>query len=554
MKNFVFIISLFTIVSCTKQVENSTTEIKNPITTPIVTYTYNQSISNTSPMFFLGNAKNVTSTDFNLNQYINPLWFTKGNLFTLESIKKTNTWVGITTSIVNDFNNDGFQDLFLSFMGSENESIPFKLFLYDVNERKLVDKSDFIIENIGQSFNRKAMCADLNGDKILDFICVSHPEANNMDLSYFDIVMSEGQKWRQKRIKVASRTKSEGYYHGFAIGDVDNDKDIDIVLAMWHNTNQGITTYLNDGKGVFTEKKAIVFSGDNLNEENMSFTQELSDVNNDNCLDLIYWGSQNTYIKFGNCDGTFGGNYLKLNQSFSWDYKFVDFDQDNLKDLAIFYSDNTKKIIFYKNQGTNIKPSYIKVNEITVDFSASYIDVKDLNNDGKFDIIPAKLFDGDIDLNFTDGKTSGYFPKYQVLFGQGGFNFQLKNYPILTPIESINFDNTSKKINWIVTHLTNVDNPFLSPLSMDNLRGDIANWVIYLSSSPIDNINSSQVKKINIAASSIDKALVASNTFNYSYQIEKDLLDVNYIRIGYIDLNGVENSLSYEIKLEKTKN
>lgn len=552
MKNLIIFSSLLIFISCTKQVEDPVNDVNNPI--PNVTFTFNQTTSNATPMFFLGSAKNVTSTDFNLTQYLNPIWFTRGNLFSLESIKKTNTWVGITSTLVNDFNNDGFQDLFMSFMGSENESIPFKLFLYDVNERKLVDKSDFILENIGQSFNRRAMCADLNGDKILDFICVSHPEVDKMDLSYFDVVLSEGLKWKQKRIKVSSRIKSEGYYHGFAIGDVDNDKDIDIVLAMWHNPNQGITTYLNDGKGIFTEKKAIVPSGDNLNEENMSFTQELSDINNDNCLDLIYWGTQNTYIKFGNCDGTFGGNYLKLNQSFSWDYKFVDFDQDNLKDLAIFYSDNIKKIIFYKNQGTSTKPNYNKVNEITVDFAASYIDVKDINNDGKFDIIPAKLFDGDIDLNFTDGKTSGYFPKYQVLFGQNGFNFQLKNYPILTPIESINFDNSTKKISWIVTHLTNVDNPFLSPLSMDNLRGDVANWVIYLSSSPIDNINSNQIKKINIAASSIDKALVASNTFNYSYQIEKDLLDINFIRIGYIDLNGVENSLSYEIKLVKTKN
>ncbi|MFZ9243197.1 MAG: FG-GAP repeat domain-containing protein, partial [Sediminibacterium sp.] len=335
----------FVIASCTKQVENPIIDNKVPTPPTPVTYTYTQTYS-TSPMLLLGSVKNISSTDLNLNQYLNPIWNNRGMLFNLESVKKTNSWVGVTTTLVNDFNNDGFQDLFISFMGSENESIPFKLYLYDQIEKKLVDKSDLISENIGQSFNRKAMCADLNGDKILDFICVSHPEANNMDLSYFDIIISEGQKWKQKRLKVASRLKSEGYYHGFAIGDVDNDKDIDIVLAMWHNPTQGITTFLNDGKGAFVEKKSIVMSGENLPEENMSFTQELSDINNDNNLDLIYWGSQNTYIKFGNNDGTFGGSYLKLNQSFSWDYKFVDLDQDNLKDLIIFYSDNIKKVIF----------------------------------------------------------------------------------------------------------------------------------------------------------------------------------------------------------------
>ncbi len=539
---------VFVIASCTKQVENPIIDNKVPTPPTPVTYTYTQTYS-TSPMLLLGSVKNISSTDLNLNQYLNPIWNNRGMLFNLESVKKTNSWVGVTTTLVNDFNNDGFQDLFISFMGSENESIPFKLYLYDQIEKKLVDKSDLISENIGQSFNRKAMCADLNGDKILDFICVSHPEANNMDLSYFDIIISEGQKWKQKRLKVASRLKSEGYYHGFAIGDVDNDKDIDIVLAMWHNPTQGITTFLNDGKGAFVEKKSIVMSGENLPEENMSFTQELSDINNDNNLDLIYWGSQNTYIKFGNNDGTFGGSYLKLNQSFSWDYKFVDLDQDNLKDLIIFYSDNIKKVIFYKNQGTSTKPSFSKISELNVDFFSSYIDLKDVNNDGKIDIVPVNFFDGDIDQNYTDGKTSGYYPKNTVLLGQGGFGFSSKVYPILTPIEAINFDATSKKLSWVTTFLPNVDNPFLTPLTMDNLRGEVNNWVIYISNTPIHNLSNS--KRILVPNTTIERQITASNTFNLSYNIEKELLDVSYIRIGYIDTNGVESSLSYEIKIDK---
>jgi hypothetical protein len=121
----------------------------------------------------------------------------------------------------------------------------------------------------------------------------------------------------------------------------------------------------------------------------------------------------------------------------------------------------------------------------------------------------------------------------------------------LTPIEVINFDLTSKKLSWISTFLPNVDNPFLNPLSMDNLRGDVNNWVIYLSSNPIVNINTSQVKRILIPHSTIEKQLVSSNTFNFSCLIEKELLDVSYIRIGYLDNNGVESSLSYEVKIER---
>jgi hypothetical protein len=546
MKFFYLVIFTLIVISCSKQVDQTTTVTGNP--TPV--YTYSQTYS-TTPYLFVGNAKNLTSTDLNLNQYLNPIWNLKGGILNIDSLKKSNTWIGITTTLVNDFNKDGFQDLFISFMGSENESIPFKLFLYDQTEKKIVDKSDFIIDNVGEPFNRKSMSADLNGDKILDFICVSHPEANNMDLSYFDILLSEGQRWRQKRIKTASRNRSEGYYHGFATGDVDNDGDIDVVLAMWHNSNQGITSFINDGKGAFAEKKSILMSGDNLPEENVSFTQELSDINNDNCLDLIYWGSQNTYIKFGNCDGTFGGSYLRLNQNYAWDYKFVDLDQDNLKDLIIFSVDNYKKIIFYKNSGTSNRPIFIKNSELNVEFSASYIDLKDINNDGKIDIIPIHFFDGDFDKNLTDGNTSGYFPKNSILLGQGGFNFINKSYPVLTPIESINLDPTSKKISWVATYLPNVDNPFLNPLTMDNLRADISSWIIYISTASISNLNSSQVKRIMIPHATIEKQLVSSNTYNFSYLIEKDLFDVSFIRIGYIDANGIENSPSYEVKIQR---
>jgi len=543
----IFFFSSLIILSfaCKKNSPEVTSQTKLPIE-----HTYSQSYSS-SPMIFADFAKNTLADDLNTKQFLKPLWTTMSSVFNLEASKKSNSWIGITVPIVNDFNNDGYQDLFLSFMGSENESIPFKLFLYDIVEKKLVDKSNLISENIGQSFNRRAMSADLNGDKILDFVCVSHPEAGSMDLSYFDIILSEGGKWKQKRIKVVSRFKGEGYYHGFALGDIDNDDDVDIVTSMWHNPSQGITSYMNDGKGNFVEKKAIILSGDNLLEENMSFTQELSDINNDNCLDLIYWGTLNTYIKFGNCDGTFGGSYLKLNQRFSWDYKFIDLNQDGLKDLVIFYSENERKIVLYQNIGTSTKPSFSKINEILVNFYTSYIDIKDLNNDGKMDIVPMIFFDGNVDQNFTDGKTSGFFPKNQILLGQGGFNFQAKNYPILTPIESINLNSTSKKLQWTATHLTDVDNPFQNPMSFQNLRGEIKEWIIYLSSTSIANPSSSQVKKITVPMNSIEKESIGNNTFNYFFPIQSELLPVTYIRVGYVDSNGIENNLSYEIKIDR---
>lgn len=515
-------------------------------------YTFTQVYSNT-PIMFADFAKNVSDNDFNSKQFQKPLWVTIGSLldFQISDVKNSNSWVGITNPIVNDFNNDGFQDIFISFMGSENESIPFKLFLFDSISNKLIDRSSLIVDNIGQPFNRKSMTADLNGDGVLDFVAVSHPELPAKDLSYFDVVLSDRDKWRQKRIKSVSRYKNEGYYHGFALGDVDNDGDIDIVTTMWHNSDQGISTFLNDGRGNFIEKKAIVLSGDNLLEENMSFTQELFDFNNDNCLDLIYWGTQNTYIKFGNCDGTFGGNYLRLNQSFIYDYKFIDLNKDNLKDLVVYSVNNEQKIIFYQNTGSYTKPSFTKISEILVNFNTHYIDIKNLNNDGKVAIFPRKFFDGNVDQNFIDGKTAGFFPRNQILISQGDFNFKIKNYPILTPIEAIKLNVTNKKIEWVTTHLTDVHNPFLNPMVFQNLRGEIKDWIIYLSRTPFVNTSSNYLKKIIAPMNTIEKENIGNNTFKYFFPIENELYQTTYIRVGYLDMNGIESNLSYEIRIDR---
>lgn len=541
----VTIILLF--LSCKKN--EYLTEIPVIFPTKVDNYTY--SISNSISIYNEG-SKNVNSSDLNLNQYVKPLGTFSTLFFNFETIKKSNTWGGPLNHIVNDFNNDGFEDLFLSSIGSEQESIPFKLFLYDKTERKLVDKSSLIFDNIGQPFSRKSMCADLNGDKIIDFVSVSHPEAIEKEFSFFDVVLSQGGNWIQKRIKSSSRFKSEGYYHGFALGDIDNDNDVDIVMAMWHNELKGITSFLNDGKGSFTEKTAIIPSGENLFQENISFTQELSDLNNDGCLDLIYAGIT-PYIKFGNCNGTFGGKYIKLNERFCWDFKFIDLNNDKLKDLIIYQASEIRKIIIYKNDGSANAPRYTRYNDYNVSFNSGYIDIKDLNNDGFIDIFQSKFLDGNCDSNLVDGKTFGYFPKNEILLGGENFNFKSKSYPITTPIETLSFDNSSKKISWVTTLLPDNNNPFSEKMTLQNLRADISEWRIYISDSPIENLSDQQIKKITVKHSSIEKELIADNTFKFFYNIKNDLTDKRFIRVNYSDLNGVENNLSYEIKIEKLK-
>jgi hypothetical protein len=115
---FYYIILIIFLVSCKKK---DTTET-NPNNPPIE-YTYSQSYSN-APMIFSDFTINISDNDLNTKQFLNPLWTTMGSVFNLQDSKKSNSWVGITVPIINDFYNGGYQDLFICFMGSENESVP----------------------------------------------------------------------------------------------------------------------------------------------------------------------------------------------------------------------------------------------------------------------------------------------------------------------------------------------------------------------------------------------------------------------------------------------
>ena len=236
--------------------------------------------------------------NFNQNQYQCPIWVTYDDLF--------NVYPGVNSVIIRDINNDGYCDVFFSFFGwadnngGENEKIPFMLLFYNPISGELEDNSNLISNNVGQTFNRKSVSADFNGDGVLDFINVSHPEKIDKDTSYLDIVLSNQTRWEQKTLSTPTRFNGEGYHHGVSVGDIDNDGDIDFVVAQFHNS-EGMVSYLNDGDGNFTTTLSLVDIPPGLGGINkQSFTVELEDINNDGCLDLIYWGI-GSRITYGNC-------------------------------------------------------------------------------------------------------------------------------------------------------------------------------------------------------------------------------------------------------------
>ena len=389
-------------------------------------------------------------------------------------------------------------------------------------------------------------------------ISVSHPEKEQEEFSYFDILFSTNNTWKQVNIETKSRISEDiilgGYYHGFAIGDIDNDSDVDIVMGMWHNTRQGITTYLNDGLGNFENFKSILISNtNNIDKESTSFTQELINLNDDECLDLVFWGASNSIIKKGNCNGTFGPDFFELDNDLAMDFKGIDLDDDGDNDLVI-YRDNyqgDKDFYIYENKSSSEEiifssPIIYKTNPDS--FNSAYFSFKDVNNDNKLDIIMAGPFIGG-DTDLLDGYAYPFADPKSILLSKGGFLFEEIKHPVISPIEKIEFLNNESKLSWMTIFLQNIKTSS-QDYDENNLRGSIMQWYIYYSDEPFSFANENNVNKLTINNSDIEYSQDANNMTTYTHDISSILNNKIYIRIGYKDSYEIESNLSYLVSLE----
>ena len=261
---------------------------------------------------------------------------------------------------VADFNQDGWEDIFLPMLGTA----PDRLFINNTDGTFTNRATEWGVDatHIGGGM----AIGDYDNDGLLDMFLASHgtatgyiPDAHflyrNLGDSFEDVAEAAG-------VRQTSPVAYDGY--GATFGDSDLDGDLDLFVAGWQIASDGNRYFRNNGNGTFTDVTAthIEAAADLVNVR--GFSPQFIDMNDDRYPELLLAGDFGTsrYL-INNGDGTFtdgtafSGTGL---DDYGMGHCVGDFNGDGLMDwyvtsiFGFFHSQDILGNKLYSNLGNHV--------------------------------------------------------------------------------------------------------------------------------------------------------------------------------------------------------
>jgi len=256
---------------------------------------------------------------------------------------------------VADYDNDGDQDLYLNNHGPN--------VLYKNNgDGSFTDVTSRARVGNGQSMGAGANFLDVDGDGYVDLYVATYVAC--VEAKTYQSTRSGHPTYLGPAAAIYKNTRSALYHNngdgtftdvsdtsgigahlgagmGTLCGDIDNDRDTDIIVA---NDMAGNFLFLNDGQGHFEEMGLFAaMAYDEHGEVQGSMGVELGDYDNDGWFDLYITAYQDQLGPFfrNMGDGFFEDVTVGVGagagtvSSVTWASALTDFDQDGYRDLFV---------------------------------------------------------------------------------------------------------------------------------------------------------------------------------------------------------------------------
>ena len=246
-----------------------------------------------------------------------------------------------------------------------------------------------------------AFASDIDNDGDMDII-----SAGNIDdkISWFKNDGNSTPSFERIDIDL----NADGAYDVIA-ADIDKDGDMDILAA--NSKDHAIAWYENDGsKSPNFNLKIITTNADNIRKV------AVGDIDNDGNIDIVSASSGDDKISWYKNDGsanpTFDEKVVSTNADGARSVFAADVDNDGDVDLiSASFLDN--KIALYKNNG-GVNPIFMEEVISTNADGANSIFAADVDNDGDMDLISASVYDDKIALYKNNGSVNPIFTEEVV--------------------------------------------------------------------------------------------------------------------------------------------
>jgi uncharacterized repeat protein (TIGR01451 family) len=320
----------------------------------------------------------------------------------------TNDQINSWSSSWGDFNNDGYEDLFVTSYDENQPNI-----LYKNNGDKTFSKitTGAIVTDLAKSVS--STWGDYDNDGYLDLFV-----ANNVGSPNF-LYHNNGNS-TFTRITSGDIVNNGTYCHSAAWADYDNDGYLDLFVSEYFPTKSNLLFH-NNGNGTFSKVQGSPV----VNDAGHSIGAAWGDYNNDGLMDLFVPNTNNEpnwlYKNVGN------GQFVKVNEnvvstaSNSVGCSWGDYNNDGYIDMFIANSGNSNNFL-YKNNGDGTF-SNVTTGPVVNNGGHSHGSVWfDLDNDGDLDLFVTNDQGYDNFLYTNDGQ--GNFTRIENdLTAQGGNSF-----------------------------------------------------------------------------------------------------------------------------------